>query len=127
MAQGLDLGHELLDRQLVDRNREHAGRCDTLTLELRDGKPPRVAAILVGGQVRDERIGRWMTALTNLFLGRSRKRHPGVTRIPFSAVRSIGTTIQVDVLRDNLESEHVEHWLARHVISRIPGGKAKGQ
>lgn len=126
MDEGLDLGHAVLDGQLVDRNREHAGRCDTLMLELRDGKPPRVAAVLVGGEVRDERIGRWMIALSNLFLGRSRKRHPGVTRIPFSAVRSIGDTIQVDVLRDDMESEHVERWLAKHVISRIPGGKAKG-
>lgn len=126
MEEGLDLGHALLDGQLVDRNGEHVGRCDTLTLELRDGKPPRVAAILVGGQVRDERIGRWMTALTNLFLGGNRKRSSGVTRIPFAAVRSIGNTIQVDVLRDNLESEHLERWLAKHVIGRIPGGKAKG-
>ena len=127
MEEALDLGHAVLDGQLVDRNREHVGRCDTVMLELRDGRPPRVAAILVGGRVRDERIGRWMTALTNLVLGASRERHPGVTRIPFAAVRSIGANIQVDVLRDDMESEHLERWLARHLISRIPGGEAKGK
>ena len=123
MNDGLDLRHDVLDAQLVDRNRENIGRCDTLTLELRDGEPPRVVAIVVGGPVRRERIGRWMTGLAKLF--GAGKAAGGVSRIPFAAMRSLGDTIQLDVLRDELPSEHVEQWLARHVIGRIPGAQGK--
>jgi hypothetical protein len=123
MNGGLDLRHDVLDKQLVDRNQENIGRCDALMLELRDGRPPRVAAILVGGPIRHERIGRWMTGLAKLFGGG--KAGGGVSRIPFTAMRSLGDTMQLDVLRDDLPSEHVEHWLAKHVIGRIPGAQGK--
>lgn len=124
MNDGLDLRHDVLDAQLVDRNRESIGRCDTLVLELRDGRPPRVATVLIGGAVRDERLGRWMIVLGNLFRGGSGRRG-GVSRIPFTAMQSLGNTIQMDVLRDDLPSEHVERWLARHIICRIPGAQGK--
>ena len=125
MKDGIGLRHDVLDAQLMYRNRENIGRCDTLMLELRDGRPPRVAAVLIGGQVRDERIGRWMTALSRLVHGRTREPSEGVSRIPFAAMRSLGTTIEMDVLRDELPSEHVEQWLAKHVICRIPGAEGK--
>ena len=125
MGDGLDLRHDVLDAQLVDRNCENIGRCDAVMLELRDGKPPRVATILIGGQVRDERIGRWMSALSRLLHGRKRAPGDGVSRIPFSSMRSLGETIEMDVARDELPSEHVERWLAKHVICRIPGAQGK--
>jgi len=126
MNDGLDLRHDILDAQLVDRDRENIGRCDTLLLEMRDGRPPRVATILIGGMVRDERIGRWMAGLARLLHG-GRDRNRGVSRIPFSAVQSIGETVQLDVARDELPSEHVERWLADHIIRRIPGAEGKQQ
>lgn len=125
MKDGIDLRHDVLDAQLVDRSGESIGRCDTLMLELRDGKPPRVAAVLIGGQVRAERMGRWMTTLSRLVHGGKRAPDQGVSRIPFAAMRSIGQTVEMDVLRDELPSEHVEQWLAKHVICRIPGAQGK--
>ena len=59
-TEGLRLVHDLLDAQLLDRAEERIGRIDDLVLELRDGRPPRVAAILIGGPVREARVGRWM-------------------------------------------------------------------
>jgi hypothetical protein len=124
---GLHLTHDVLDAQLVDRRRERIGRVDALALELRPGRPPRVATILIGGPVRAERIGRWMVWLSRTMRALGRVRSPGVSRIPFSAVRCIGDTIQVDVDGRELESGHVERWLAEHVVCRIPGsdGQAK--
>ncbi len=124
MKDGLDLRHDVQDAQLVDRHCEHIGRCDALLLELRDGRPPRVATILIGGPAFNERVARWMPVLRRLLPGR-RPQDAGVSRIPFGAVRAIGNTIQLDVLRDDLPSEHVEQWLAKNIISRIPGADGK--
>lgn len=125
MKDGLDLRHDVQDAQLVDRRHENIGRCDALLLELRENAPPRIAAMLIGGPARSERIGRWMTALRRLVPGHTRAPEGGVSRIPFAAVRSIGNTIELDVLRDDLPSEHLEQWLARNVVCRIPGAESK--
>jgi hypothetical protein len=118
---GLHLSHDVLDAQLIDRHKQRIGRVDALALELRPGRPPRVATILVGGPVRAERIGRWMVWLSGVMRALGRVGSAGVSRIPFSAVRCIGSTIEVDVDGRELESGHAERWLADHVICRIPG------
>ena len=124
---GLDLGHDVLDAQLIDRQKRKIGRVDSLVLVLRDDGPPRVATILVGGPVRARRIGRWMTLVSRALRAVGRVRREGVTRIPFDAVRCIGDTIQVDVDGDTLEAKHVEDWLAEHVVRHIPGSGRDGE
>lgn len=122
---GLLLVHDVLDAQLVDRHQEKIGRCDALLLELRDGQPPRVDAILVGGPARAERIGRWMTMLSRALRGVGRVRRSGVSRISFDAMRVLGDTLELDVGRGELESEHVERWLDDHFVCRIPGAQGE--
>lgn len=118
---GLDLVHDVLDAQLIDRRKRKIGRVDSLVLTLADGRPPRVTAILVGGPVRAERIGRWMQLLARGMRALGRVRRQGVSVIPFSQVRCIADTIQVDVDGDDLEAGHLEAWLAEHVVRHIPG------
>src|SRR3954468_21081815 len=77
---GLHLAHDLLDAQLMDRRGERIGRVDELVLELREGEPARVVAILVGGTPRAERIGHWMVWLRRLW---HRSSHDHTSRIPF--------------------------------------------
>jgi sporulation protein YlmC with PRC-barrel domain len=118
---GLRLVHDVLDAQLVDRRTRKIGRVDSVVLALDDGRAPRVSAILVGGPVRAERIGRWMVRLERVMRALGRVRQIGVTSIPFAAVRCIGNTIHVDLDGDTLEVVHLEVWLAQHVVCRIPG------
>ncbi|NUO37085.1 MAG: hypothetical protein HOQ31_00615 [Gemmatimonadaceae bacterium] len=118
---GVALIHDVLDAQLVDRRQRKIGRADSIALALSDNAPPRVAAILVGGPVRAQRIGRWAVLLSHALRAVGRVRHNGVTRIPFGAVRRIAEAIEVDMDGDGLEVKHVEDWLAEHVICRIPG------
>ena len=119
---GFRLVHDVQDAQLIDRHRDRIGRVDDVVLELEDGRPPRVATILVGGPVRDARIGRWVLALSRLMHRLTRMKSDGVSRIPFSKVREISDVVEVDVEEEALESEHVERWLCERVIRRIPGG-----
>jgi len=117
---GLLLVHDVQDAQLVDRRDEKIGRVDALVLELEDGLPPRVATILVGGPVCQERIGRWAVYLAQLLRRIGRVEREGVSHIPFSAVQRIGNTIDVDVDGETLESGYLERWLRDHVVRRIP-------
>ena len=94
---GLNLVHDVLDAQLIDRRKRKIGRVDSLVLTLADGRPPRVTAILVGGPVRAERVGRWMQLVARAMRALGRVHRQGVSVIPFSLVRCIADTIQVDV------------------------------
>jgi sporulation protein YlmC with PRC-barrel domain len=125
---GLQLVHDVLDAQLIDGRDRKIGRVDSLVLALEDGRPPRVATILVGGPERARRIGRWAVALSRMLRAVGGVHSAGVSAIPFDAVRCIGDTIKLDVDGDDLEAGHLEGWLADHVICRIPGsGKDAGE
>jgi hypothetical protein len=122
---GLHLAHDVLDAQLVDRRHEKIGRVDTMVLELCEGRPPRVAAVLVGGEVRAMRAGRWMQWLHRVWHSLLRSPATSASRISFCAVRCIADTVEVDVDGRELPSGHVERWLAEHIVCRIPGATGK--
>lgn len=115
------LVHDVLDLQLRDRQGEKIGRADSIVLEIRDGRPPRVTTILVGGPVRQERVGRAAVWVGRLLRRLSRSKSDGQSEIPFNAVRKIGDTIVVDVAEESLPSEHIERWLCERIVKRIPG------
>ena len=117
----LQLAHDVIDSQLVDRHQEKIGRVDELLLELEEGKPPRVATIVIGGRARARRVGGWMVALHRAVHALLGHREEHESRIPFDAVRCIADTIELDVEAKELESMHLERWLGERVICRIPG------
>ncbi len=115
----MDIGRQILDQQLVDRAGVNLGKVDGVVLELRDGSPPRVAAVLTGGHLLARRIHprieSWARRLT-------RRWGPGrhsPFRIPWSRVKKIGVDIKVDI-----EAQEVmpwEYWVRDNIIGRIPG------
>ena len=121
----LRLFHDVIDAQLVDRHQEKIGRVDELLLELEEGKPPRVATIVIGGAARARRVGRWMVACHRAVHALFGQREEHKSRVQFEAVRCIADTIEVDVEADALDSMHLEQWLATHIICRIPGASGE--
>jgi hypothetical protein len=121
----LSLVHDVLDAQLLDRRKEKIGRVDELLLELRDGRPPRVATVLIGGEMRAQRVGRWAVWLRRTLRAMARMGDERVSRIPFAAVRCIADTIEVDVDGGTLPSGQLERWLAERIVCRIPGGEGE--
>ena len=117
----LHLSHDVIDSQLVDRHKEKIGRVDELLLELEEGKPPRVATIVIGGRARARRVGGWMVALHRALHALLGGREEHESRVPFDAVRCVADTIELDVDANELDAMHVEYWLGSHVICRIPG------
>ena len=118
---GVHLVHDVLDAQLVDRKRQKMGRVDGLVIELRDGEPPRVAELLVGGSVLAERTGRWMVAISGA-VSRLFGIEPEVTRIPFEQVRVIDSCVELDIDASSTNTLRSERWLDEHIVCRIPGG-----
>ena len=118
---GVHLVHDVLDAQLVDRKQQKMGRVDGLVIELRDGEPPRIAELLVGGSVLAERIGRWMVALSRGF-SRLLRIDAEVTRIPFEQVRVIGSCVELDLDARSTNTLRSERWLDEHIVCKIPGG-----
>jgi sporulation protein YlmC with PRC-barrel domain len=115
----MELAREILDQQLVDRNEINMGKVDGVVLELREGKPPRISALLTGGHLlarrlhpRLESLARWLT----------RSCAPGQMepmRIPWEKVMKIGVDVKVDVGAD--EGMPWEHWVRDHILRHIPG------
>jgi sporulation protein YlmC with PRC-barrel domain len=109
----------------VDRHQEKIGRVDELLLELEEGKPPRVATIVIGGAARARRVGRWMVACHRVVHALFGQREVRETHVPFEKVRCIADTIELDVEGNALDSMRLERWLATHIIRRIPGGSGE--
>jgi sporulation protein YlmC with PRC-barrel domain len=122
----IDVGLEVLDRQIVDSDGLLAGKVDDLELAFReDGTgPPHVVAIISGPGALAHRLGGGLGAWIEAAHGRLHdERPPRPARVPFSVVKSIGNHVEVSVGRDTLESDRLERWARDHFIGKIPGAK----
>ena len=117
----LRLIHDVLDVQLCDAHQRKMGRVDSLVLEVCDGAPPRVAYLEASGTVLARRVhprlARWAAALRR----RWNSGNAAPTRIPWSAVRSIGNVIEVDLDAETTPAMAWEQWLREHLVCHIPG------
>jgi hypothetical protein len=119
----MDLGRQLLDVQLVDRNERMIGRVDGVLIELRDGRPPRVAAMEVGLFTAARRVSPTLAkALRGLL--RVLPVMPPTVRLPLTLFRDVGVDIELDIDADSDRRVlRVERWLRRNVVGRLPGGR----
>ena len=117
----MNLTRDILDQQVVDRTGQRLGKVDGIILELREGEPPRIAALEVGPVTLARRIHPRVAE----WLGRRLRSHgprtDGTLRIPWSKVRAIGVDIRVDLAAEGSAARAWEEWLRDRVIRRIPG------
>jgi hypothetical protein len=116
----MDLVRDVLDKALADRNGREMGRVDRVVLDVRDGAPPRVAAIEVGPTVLADRlgplVGRWAAGIEHAFAvdeGRP-------VRISFREVLDITDSVKVDLAFSDTAVATVEQRLRKR-ITPIPG------
>jgi hypothetical protein len=114
----VDLVRDVLDKLLLDRNRQEIGRVDGIALERRDAAAPRVVGLDVGLGVIGRRLGRVPGRLAEgvehaIGLGGLRP-----LRIPFSAVSEIDRELRVDVLADETPATAIERQLRMLVGGR---------
>ena len=119
----MNLTRDILDQQVVDRTGQRLGKVDGVILELRDGEPPRVAAIEIGPVTLTRRIHPRLAEWLGGWLRRHGPRSDGTLRIPWSKVRAIGVDVRVDLIADGTPARAWEEWLREHVVRRIPGAR----
>ncbi|GAA4896259.1 hypothetical protein ACFPM3_15910 [Streptomyces coeruleoprunus] len=118
----LDVGLDLLDRQLLDRAGTLLGKVDDLRFDdPGDGRPPELAALLVGQRAFGQRLGgplgRWWTAVAERLAG-------GATpaEVPLALVREYGPAVRLAVRAEDLPAlGRAERYLSHRFIGRIPG------
>lgn len=114
----VDARLQVLDRQLHDHRDDPIGVVDDVDLaevpvgvDIETGTPaPRVTA-LVTGHVLATRILGGSTPVSRLQF------------IPWEQVGRLGVVLALRPTADGPGSLWLEHWLRRHVIGRIPGGR----
>jgi hypothetical protein len=121
----MDLVRDLLDTGLIDREGRRLGRVDGVLLELRANRPPRVVAMESGLFTMARRLhpalARWLRRLAARWSPVPLRS----VRLPMAVCRDIGVDVDVDVdARDDPKLLRFEKWLGRHVIGKIPGGRA---
>ncbi len=116
----MDLAHDLLDAQLIDRNDRPIGKVDGVILEIERSGPPRVVAVESGAATLARRLhpllARWVVGLTRrLGVGTGE-----ALRLPIEAVEKHGITLKADVDVHKTPADAWERWLREHVVRRIP-------
>ena len=120
----LDLGRDILDTQVVDREETKMGRVDGLVLEIRPGQPPRVEAIEMGFVVLARRLHprleAWLERVRRRFSVRKTARYG----VPWSTVKDVTPfCVQLDVAALDTPAFDWERWLRDHVVAHVPGEK----
>src|SRR3954471_12536677 len=93
----MDLGRDVLDQQVVDRNGELMGKVDGVVIEVRDGKPPRVARLVIGGGTAAHRVHAGFGAWLVRWRRRWGPEDDRPLEVPWSMVLKIGIDVKVDV------------------------------
>lgn len=113
----------LIDNALVDRTDTPMGSVDDLTIELRDGSPPRITHIETGGTAMTRGLTWPFGALLGTLAARWGAAHGKPMRIPWSCVLDVGVDVQVDVVAADTPALHWERVLRDRIVAHIPGSR----
>jgi sporulation protein YlmC with PRC-barrel domain len=118
----MNLVRDVLDKQVVDREQVKIGKVDGIVVELRAGKPPRVAFVELGSVTLARRLGPWLERWVSSIsarLGGDKYQEP--YRIPWDKVRDVGFDVEFDLDVRETSIFNWQDWLRDHLICRIPG------
>ena len=119
----MDLIRDVLDNQLVDRHQRKMGKVDGIIVELRDGKPPRLAYIEVGMTTLARRIHPRLSHWVGMITQKWGAKQSQPLRIPWSKVLDVGIDVDVDIEAEATSALAYEKWLRDRIIKKIPGSE----
>jgi hypothetical protein len=117
----IELGLELLDRQLLDSEGEPCGKVDDLELAYDGSGRPVVTALLVNPGALAPRLG-WAGHLVHAVWHRLHPdRSPSPIRLGWEVVAKIDFAVHLTVHRREAGLTRSEDWVYERVVSKIPG------
>lgn len=111
---------DILDEQLQDNGERNAGRVDGIILELREGRPPRVAYVEVSPITLFERFNRRFARWYARRIDHKLEGRGVPFRIPWSRIERRGQMLRLDFDATSTPIYALENWLRRHIVDRIP-------
>jgi sporulation protein YlmC with PRC-barrel domain len=118
----LDAALNLLDRQIVDCNGRMAGKVSDLELRERDDGRLVVSALLTGPGALGPRLPGFLgRAVLAAWRRLSSDGDPPPARIEYSAVRDIGSAVELTVPRAELPNQELERWALTRIVDKLPG------
>ena len=118
----MNVVRDLLDRLVVDRNGHEMGRVDGILLKQEKGKPPHLAAVLIGPAALGSRIHPALgmfAAKVEKWLGVDRD---APARIDCAEIHEIGQKIRVRLSIGDSSVDAVERRLRLWVL-KLPGSR----
>jgi sporulation protein YlmC with PRC-barrel domain len=113
LSNEIDIGLQVLDRQLLDKDGRRCGKVDDLAIEGGPGEAPEVVAILVGPGYWAQRAG--LIGRLAGWIGGGRR-----VRIPWSDVKKIEAAVQLRRAATELGLGRGDDRL-RPYVDKIPG------
>ncbi|MFN2634065.1 MAG: hypothetical protein ABR610_11675 [Thermoanaerobaculia bacterium] len=121
MADEVHLVRDILDKQLVDRDRRLMGKADGIVLRMRGSGPPEVVAIEAGPGVLADRLHPGLGRRLCAALERLGKDIGQPLRIPFAKILHRGLDLQIDTDARRTSAYAAERWLKERVVRQFPG------
>jgi sporulation protein YlmC with PRC-barrel domain len=111
----MKLVHDVLDKQLVDREGRKFGKVDGIVIELREDEAPRVVAIETGFAVAAGRVSHRWEQLAVAIGKRLGVRKTPRYRIKWEKVLDVGLDIDVDIDGADSPPWTWEKWWRQHI------------
>ena len=119
----LDVGLDLLDRHVVDRDGRDVGKVDDLELTERDDGTMEITALLLGPQALGRRVG-GVLGRTMEGIGARLRRDDEPARIGLELVAELDVVITLTHPISQLPVGRSEAWFRTHVVEPIPGSRS---
>jgi hypothetical protein len=119
----MDLGLDLLDRHIVDKDGHPAGNVDDLEFEwpLEGAGPPYVSAILAGPGALSKRLGGRLGKWIGSVHARLNKGDAGPVRVSMGIVKRVGVKVELTVAGSDLGTWDLQRWTRDRIVRKIPG------
>lgn len=117
----IHLIRDVLDNQLVDKEKRRMGKADGIVLVLRKDKPPRLAYIETGMSTLMHRLSARLGKFVERMGSKWGVRHGKPFRLSWDKVRHVGIDVDLDVDADETPLMDWEKWLVKNIVGRIPG------
>lgn len=121
----IDLIRDVLDKQVLDRDRCKMGRVDGIVITVAGKQQPRVSHLSVGGTAIWHRLHPGFERFAVAIRKHIGPRGNDPYDIPWSKVMTLGKNVKVDLTFEKCPAMRWEEWLKDNIIKKIPGCDAK--